>query len=211
MRDGELTRANTRPVKLRADGDEQRISGYGAVFYRDSEPGTQYVLWGDGTSEGSAVERITRDCEFVGGDVRSMFNHDPNQLLGRQPDTLTIGTDDVGLFYSIPFDDQDHDHRQVQRKIETGKVDGSSFWFRILDESQRTEDGVDVFELKRVQLVEVGPVVMPAYTATTADTRSAHIEDRRRQLAELAAGREQLKERFLQEVSRDIWLLERGI
>jgi HK97 family phage prohead protease len=113
-------------------------------------------------------------------DVIGVFNHDPNQLLGRTRNkTLTLErTTDGGLSYRIPYDPQDPDHQRVMRKIERGDVDGSSFLFRAKkDDWQEEKDAAGgslyvrtVLEIET--LYDVCPVTSPAYPDATAAKRS---------------------------------------
>jgi HK97 family phage prohead protease len=113
-------------------------------------------------------------------DVIGVFNHDPDQLLGRsRNNTLTLTrTDDGGLSYRIPYDPADPDHQRVMRKIERGDVDGSSFLFRAKkDDWQEEQDTAGgslyvrtVLEIET--LYDVCPVTSPAYPDATAAKRS---------------------------------------
>ncbi|MEO1063737.1 MAG: HK97 family phage prohead protease [Actinomycetota bacterium] len=148
------------------------ITGYGAVFYREGDPGTEYQLWSN------CVERIMPgafDRALREDDVRSFFNHDANLLLGRnRSGSLRLEVDDVGLRYEIdPPDTQTG--RDLVVSLERGDVDGSSFMFvpdelvwRELEIDGRT---LEVRELVSVQLWEVGPVVFPAYESSTSGLR----------------------------------------
>ena len=182
----QLTRANTRPVTVQRseDGTPQTISGYGAVFYRVDDPGTEFEI------APGVYERIGRTAfEGIGQlDVRSMFNHDPNQLLGRTTaGTLGLTVDNVGLRYEVTLPDTQAG-RDVAASIDRGDVDGSSFWFKVPVDGyeKRTEDDKTVWELVRTEVIEVGPVVLPAYTATTSEARS---KEREAVLAEVRKGR----------------------
>lgn len=164
-------------LQVRMDGEAPKtLAGYGAVFYREGEPGTEYWLWDD------LVERImpgTFDRALQEDDVRSFFNHDPDTILGRRSfserDTLRLSVDDIGLRYEVDYDPEDSDHQRIFPKIASGKVSGSSFMFVPLAETYRSEtvDGkrLDIIEVQEVQLWEVGPVVFPAYEGTTSEAR----------------------------------------
>jgi len=163
-------------VESREEGKAPLISGYGAVFY-DGTPNTEYVLW-DGM-----VERIMRGA-FDGAlsrpdDVRGLFNHDPNQLLGRSTaGTMRLAIDDVGLRFEIDTDDTQVGTDTV-KKIRRGDLSGCSFSFLTTDEEWRMEklDGKETWirEVRGVELFDVGPVTFPAYTATSVGVRSQKI------------------------------------
>lgn len=164
-------------VRLEERADEaSKISGYASVFY-DGTKRTEYQLW-DG-----AVERImpgSFDDAIKNDDVRALFNHDPNQVLGRtQSDTLKLSVDKRGLKYEIePGDTQVA--RDVSEHIRRGDVDGSSFAFIVTDSDWRTEDSVDIREIRSVELYDVGPVTYPAYSTTTAESNASGLQVARR-------------------------------
>ena len=138
----EAFRATNRAVELRSEGDTPKaITGYGAVFYNANDPGTEYRLWDD------YFERImpgTFDRALREDDVRSMFNHDSNQLLGRRAfrenDTLKISVDNFGLRYEVDVDMSDPTHQNLIPKLRSGKVDGASFMFCLLYTSPSPRD-----------------------------------------------------------------------
>lgn len=161
-------------LATRADGDRRFIEGYGAVFYRDDDPGTEYQLWGN------TYERImpTAFDEIADADVRSFFNHDANFVLGRtRSKSLQLRTDHRGLWYSATVPDSQTIRDLVLGPIDRGDVDGSSFMFvptRVTwIEEKRGEVDVDIRQIDSVELLEVGPVVFPAYDSTTSQARSA--------------------------------------
>lgn len=167
------TRSNDRPVEVKRHEDgTATITGYGAVFFREGEPGTEFEL------ARGIVERIGRTAFDRAiaekHDARSMFNHDPNHLLGRvSAGTLRLSVDKIGLRYET---DVPKSQMGIVESIERGDVDGSSFWFRITKETKTEDDGVTRYTIDDVDLREVGPVVFPAYEATTASLRAKRIE-----------------------------------
>ena len=156
-------------VRIADDGDERKIVGYASVFY-DGTPDTEYQLWDD------YVERImpgSFDRALAEkDDVRGLFNHDPDHLLGRTSSgTMTLSVDKRGLAYEIQPGETTM-ARDVVEHIKRGDVDGSSFAFRVTDEDIRKENDVYIREISGVQLFDVGPVTYPAYTATTSGYRT---------------------------------------
>ena len=151
------------------DDHASSITGYAARHY-DGTSATEFKLFDD------LVERImpgTFDRALSeGDDVRGLFNHDPNQVLGRaSAGTLSLKSYTKGLKYTIRPGDTTV-ARDVVEHIRRGDVSGSSFGFKVTDQSFRTEDGVDIREIKGVELFDVGPVTYPAYTGTTTAVRS---------------------------------------
>lgn len=171
-----------KAAELRSDGDTPKvITGYGAVFYNANDPGTEYRLWTDYFERimPGAFDRALRE-----DDVRSMFNHDSNQLLGRRAnkpnDTLRISVDNVGLRYEVDVDPNDPTHQSLIPKLRAGKVDGASFMFEVTDRNWREEQRgegdnqrtVTIMEITAVRLWELGPVVFPAYESATSEARA---------------------------------------
>lgn len=161
--------------ELRAkDGDKRTISGYGAVFYNATDPGTEYRLW-ENYSERimpSAFDRAIKE-----DDVRSLFNHDANIVLGRtKSQTLRLSVDKVGLRYEVDTPDTQMVRDQVVSPLERGDVDGSSFMFvptrTVWVEEQRDGQTFYIRQIEEVQLWEVGPVTFPAYESSTSGVRS---------------------------------------
>ncbi|MEM9790857.1 MAG: HK97 family phage prohead protease [Planctomycetota bacterium] len=161
-----------RRPEVRAAGADTPglITGYAAVFYDAARADTEYELWA------GFVERIMPGAFdralAEGQDVRALFNHDANHVLGRTAArTLRLTVDAVGLRYEIDAPDTQF-ARDLSTQIERGDVDGSSFSFS----PRRTEwietDTLEVREIHDVDLRDVGPVTFPAYTATSAGVRA---------------------------------------
>jgi HK97 family phage prohead protease len=68
------------------------IIGYAAVFNQRIDMG----LWTEEVLPGAFTETISRS-----DDVAALFNHDPNLVLGRTPNTLSLRQDDHGLHMTI--------------------------------------------------------------------------------------------------------------
>ena len=167
---------HTSETRNEADSLCPRIVGYGAVFFNANDPGTEYRLHDDVVEHimPGAFDRAIRE-----DDVRSMFNHDSNFVLGRnQAGTLKLSVDETGLFYEVepPISRSD-----VLESIERGDVDGSSFMFvpsaTTWREVTRDDKTLFVREINEVQLFEVGPVVFPAYESSTAQTRDDYVRE----------------------------------
>ncbi len=169
-------RIQTRAATEGGD-DEKTITGYGAVFYNpDDAEGTEYRLWPD------MVERImpgSFDRAILEDDVRSLFNHDSNYVLGRnKADTLKLSVDDVGLIYETLAPDTQLIRDSVLAPIVRGDLSGSSIMFvvrrQVWVEEIDDEDRITyVRQIEEVELWEVGPVVFPAYEGTTAGLRDS--------------------------------------
>ena len=151
-------------VELRkADGKPPVGRGYAAKFNTLSE------------DFGGFKERISQGFfdEILGDDVRALFNHDPNLILGRSTNkTLRMGVDSTGLWYE--WDDPDTSYSQdLMKSLERGDVDQSSFAFSIKEDRWDKMDGIWVRTLlKGSHLYDVSPVTYPAYPDTEASARS---------------------------------------
>lgn len=158
-----------RQVQLREQpGAAPVITGYAAVFYRADDPGTEFELF-PGCVERimpTAFDRAAAEC-----DVRGLFNHDKNNVLGRvSAGTLRLSVDGTGLRYEIdPPDTQAA--RDVLTLLRRGDVTGSSFAF-IPKYDRRAEGGRTVLEVVDCTLIDVGPVTLPAYPSTLAGVRA---------------------------------------
>jgi HK97 family phage prohead protease len=154
-------------VESRADG-RSVITGYAAVFYNPNDPGTEYQLLDE------VVERIMPGAfnrAIREDDVRGLFNHDDNLVLGRvKAGTMRLSVDSRGLKYEIDPPDTTA-ALDVMKSIRRGDVTGSSFRFRPNVNTYRKEGGKYVIEREEVSLFDVGPVTFPAYTATAAGVR----------------------------------------
>jgi len=172
---------------VRADdgthGDGLTLEGYGAVF---GEP-TVINSW-----EGHFTEKIQRGAFRKSLEERTprvQFDHGMHPLIGSIPigSINDIREDSRGLFINARLTDN-WLIQPVRDAIANGSVDGMSFRFTVirdewhdadgnkvpLDEVyRRLDDGDLVRTLKEVRVSEVGPVVWPAYEATTVAVRSA--------------------------------------
>lgn len=149
------------------DAEFIRIGGYGAVFNR------KYDVYGikEQVSPGAFVKTLEGSP-----DIRGMFNHDPNFLLGRtKSGTMTVEEDRRGLRYEINADKQDPQAQSVSRKIARGDVDGSSMAFFVHKEEWETDKNgkPSLRTITEIELIETGPVTMPASPSTTAKIQRA--------------------------------------
>mgnify|MGYP001004372889 CR=1 FL=1 len=159
-------RFHTGDVEIRTVGTQRVIEGYAAVFGKRS------------ANLGGFVEMV-RDTAFnktvKEADVRALFNHDENLVLGRsRSGTLRVAPDSRGLHYEITPGDTSYT-RDLEIMLERGDVDQSSFAFRaISDDWDTTEDGYPLRSLNEVALFDVSVVTYPAYPdATSGINRSS--------------------------------------
>lgn len=153
-----------------AEGDGvPKIIGYAAKFDTLSEE-----MWGfrEQIAKGAFTDAL-KDS-----DVRALFNHDPNIVLGRnKAGTLELVEDDIGLRYEItPPDTQTA--RDLAESIRRGDINQSSFAFAMrnggVEEWQELPDGKAIRTIKKVaRLYDISPVTYPAYPDTESGVRSA--------------------------------------
>lgn len=148
-------------AELRAIGGNG-IEGYAAVFNSPS---------GDlgGFTETIKPGAFTRAIK-TRQDVRALFNHNPNAIIGRtKSGTLRLSEDSAGLHFACDLPDTQLG-RDVRASIKRGDIDGCSFGFIARSDSWNTQ-GTER-QLLDVDLLDVGPVTYPAYTATSVSARS---------------------------------------
>lgn len=162
------TRCYSGEVRAEQQGEQPtRIIGYGSVFNSRSEP-----LWG--------FREIIKPGAFddvLGDDVRGLFNHDPNFILGRSSSgTLTVGVDDKGLHYDINAPDTQTIRDLVLAPMLRGDINQSSFAFRVARDGEHwfeDEEGIVIREISRFsRLFDVSPVTYPAYQEADSGVRS---------------------------------------
>ena len=138
-----------------------RISGYGSVT------GKWYPVFGFKERVASgAFEKTLQEQP----DIRGMFNHNVDFLLGRTASgTMDVEENKRGLRYEIRADALDPQSQSVARKIGRGDVDGSSMAFFVHKEDWLEEKDKPMKRtILELELLETGPVVMPASPSTTA-------------------------------------------
>lgn len=143
------------------------IVGYGSVFDVLSEP-----MWGF-----REIIRPGAFDEVLSDDVRGLFNHDANFVLGRTvAATMTLTVDDRGLHYDIIAPETPTIRDLVIAPMQRGDITQSSFAFRVApggDNWYEDDDGVIIREITKVgRLYDVSPVTYPAYQAADSSVRS---------------------------------------
>ena len=154
-------------LEIRADGDGQWIGGYASVFMpRESR------------NLGGFIERVdpaafseSRAAGWQG--VVCRFNHNSDLVLGTaEAGTLRLRPDSVGLDYQVLPPESRADVREL---VQRGDIRYSSFAFRCRpggDEWGVTDQNFPMRTLHDVELVDVAPVLTPAYPDATAAVRA---------------------------------------
>jgi uncharacterized protein len=157
------TRLTHLRVELRAAGGSRRIGGYAAVFGVPSRN-----LGGFTEQLDSRVFNKSAGDNWP--DVMARFNHEDTMLLGTtRSGTLSLRVDNRGLDYTVTLPEHRGD---VLELVARGDVTNSSFAFQSYDDDWDYRDGVALRTLKSARLIDVAPVVNPAYVDTTAGLRS---------------------------------------
>jgi uncharacterized protein len=106
-------------------------------------------------------------------DVVALWSHDAAKPAGRTPDTLTVREDETGLAIEIRLVDT-ATNRDLLTNVRAGIVDSMSFGFVPVKPRwvEQKDADHDVRTLEDVDLIEVSPVVWPAYPETTIGARS---------------------------------------
>jgi HK97 family phage prohead protease len=149
-------------IERRAEGASVLV-GHAAVFNSASEDlgGFREIV-----APGAFAQSIVED------DVRALFNHDPNLILGRnRSQTLRLSEDSRGLAFEIDLPDTQL-ARDLAVSIERGDISGNSFAFRTVEDRWERGDAMEIRTLIRVRLFDVSPVTYPAYQATDIAMRS---------------------------------------
>lgn len=155
-------------VELRASSDGPGVLvGYAAVFNKRSQNLGGFVEEIDPKAfNKSLADKVP---------VVARFNHKDDFLLGTtEAETLRLEVDKVGLRYEVDLPDTQAG-RDVATLGKRGDLRYSSFAFRTApggDEWGTTEQDYPLRRLMAVQLIDVAPVVSPAYRDTTAGLRS---------------------------------------
>lgn len=148
-------RFTTTDLEIRERDGKATIEGHAAVFDRLSQ------------NLGGFVEKVDRGAfnkTIKEADVRALFNHDSNYVLGRnRSGTLELSTDDSGLYYRINPPNTTF-ARDLMESMDRGDISHSSFAFYTLrDDWGITEQEFPLRTLLEVSLVDVSPVTYPAY------------------------------------------------
>ena len=171
----------------RQENDERFIEGYFIRFNEETE------LW-DGVFEEVAPEAV--DDSLKNNDIRCLFNHDTNIVLGRTGNgTLELRKDEKGLFGRVKINPNDKQALDIYARIERGDINACSFGFNIISEEiQNRDDGTVKFILRKIDLHEVSPVTFPAYPTTSIEARKKDLEQHKQRLLETRKNK--LKERL---------------
>lgn len=159
----EFEKRIAQQVELRADeSGTKTLTGYAAVFHSPADIGGYFT---EQIAPGAFAETIK-------GDVRCLFNHQSENVLGRtKSGTLRLWEDGKGLRFEVDLPDTVLG-KDVGTLVKRGDVSGCSFNFRATKQSW--DDTVDppLRTLEKLEIDEVSIVTFPAYSDTTVGIRS---------------------------------------
>lgn len=129
-------------------------------------------------------------------DVRALFNHDTNIVLGRTLNgTLSLTSDSDGLKGTIIINPKDSQAVDAYSRVERGDITGCSFGFFPTDtEFIFKDDGTTCEIVHEFELSEVSPCTFPAYPQTEIAARERDLS--RAKQERLAQKKKILKEKY---------------
>ena len=162
----DLLQVETRSETIEVNGEKRDVKrewivGYAARFGVESLDMGEFVERIDPRAFRIVAERRGRGKKPL--QTRALFNHDPNIVLGRFPDTLRMYVDERGLRYEVMPPEYRAD---IVESIKRGDIRGSSFSFVVAEggEEWTQEEGRSIRTVTKVEaLYDVGPVTYPAY------------------------------------------------
>lgn len=141
-----------------------KIAGHAAKFDQLSE------------DLGGFRERIAPGAfakSIQSGDVRALWNHDANIVLGRnKAGTLRLSEDSAGLAFELDAPDTQLVRDMVMAPIARGDVNQCSFGFYTIADKWAKLDGEWVRTLLECDVFDVSPCTYPAYQQTDVAVRS---------------------------------------
>jgi HK97 family phage prohead protease len=176
-------RTTLEKVELRSSPNGgSMLTGYGIRYNKLSKNMGGFV---ERARPGVAAKTIQEQ------DIVSLFNHDPNNLLGRKG-AFTLRFQDesgMGVRYFVDLPDTQLG-RDVAVLAARGDIPGSSFGFKAVGRNGagfvgRSESGLPIRELREILVRDMGPVTFPAYEGTDVALRSL-AEERSMPYEELA-------------------------
>lgn len=168
------------------DDGKKHIRGYFSVF------GEDYKMF-DGFTE--TIDPAAFD-KTLSGDVRALWNHNTDIVLGRTGvKTLALTIDSHGLYGDIEINEKDSDAVNAHARVERGDVSQCSFGFDIIrEEMSQLPNGDWHSRIMEVELYEVSPCTFPAYQQTSISARADEIKQIQKRQADV--WKSQMRERI---------------
>jgi HK97 family phage prohead protease len=165
-----FTLANVRASDGGSDGKATTIDGYAAVFGEWAEIQDWWFGYKERIQDGAFTKTLKE------ADVRALFNHNPDWVLGRnKAGTLTLREDNHGLASTIlPPDTQWA--RDLVESMRRGDINQMSFGFEVVKDMwvfSKDPTVMDERTILEVKLWDVSIVTYPAYAQTEASVRTS--------------------------------------
>ncbi|MFI6681888.1 HK97 family phage prohead protease [Kribbella sp. NPDC050470] len=175
-----------RAVEFRAEqtGDGRTLEGYGAVFDTPARIQDWFGSWYESIARGAFKKTLRAKTPVL------QFDHGRDARTGSVPigSINELTEDERGLFVRARLFENPV-VEPIRQAIEGGAIDGMSFRFNVTREEWRDADGKKLKPeeiddllwvgtegiqrtIQEVELHELGPVVFPAYDATSVGVRS---------------------------------------
>jgi len=161
------------PFEIRAaedTGDGLTLTGYAAVFNRSTMIDNYEGRFEERIRPGAFKRSINAKMPVL------QFEHGRHPLLGSMPlgQITKLREDEHGLYVEARLADN-WLIQPVRDAIASGSIDGMSFRFQVVRDSVDESGNIPVRTLEEVKLLELGPVVFPAYESTSVGVRSADL------------------------------------
>lgn len=154
-----------RSIELRSEVKGNTLTGYASVYGTYADLGSFVETFSPTAFDKTLVDPST--------DVRSFWNHQSSQLLGRQSSkTLRVWSDSTGLGFEVQLPPTSAGN-DVRALAERGDIGGVSIGFRPDDETWGRIGNRDLRTHNSVAtLIEISPCAIPAFGSTTVQLRS---------------------------------------
>lgn len=154
--------------EARDSGDDGfTLEGYGAVFNQATRIDSHEGRFDEVIDRGAFTKTLSERTPVL------QFDHGRDPATGSVPigSIEDIRSDDHGLFVRARM----HDNARVEpirQAIASGAIDGMSFRFQVMRDDWDEAGETPMRTLREVSLLEVGPVVFPAYAGASVGVRS---------------------------------------
>lgn len=165
MRTFDITGLQTRDA---TDTESNMIGGYAAVFNSPTSIGDWFT---ETIAPGAFSCAISEN-----NDIRALFNHDWNNVLGRtKSGTLRLFEDERGLKFEVDLPNTSV-ARDLVESMRRKDINQCSFGFRATKEDWDYNVEPALRTIQEVELYEVSVVSIPAYEDTEVSLRSKEID-----------------------------------
>jgi HK97 family phage prohead protease len=151
------------------DTDVLEFTGHAAVFNEKTWIGPK--RWGFWEEVDPGFFR-----DVLGDPAAFLINHDPNMLLARNGNTMTLTVDERGLVPDAQWDAADPEAQMWAGRVRRGDITQMSFAFDVAEDSWHfnEDSGEETRTLLRASaLYDVSLVTYPAYSGTDGAMRDA--------------------------------------